>query len=90
MVITRRPHAHPDKNPGDEEEAAERFVRLHLAYQTLMDLDTREAYDTLGTSSTSFGSSGVFNVGVFLKFYLDLSSLNLISGNSQFLLSLAN
>ena len=35
---------HPDKNPGDE-QAARRFVRIALAYETLSDKEKRQAYD---------------------------------------------
>ena len=38
---------HPDKNP-DDEGTAEKFLKLHTAYQTLMDDDLRAAYDTFG------------------------------------------
>jgi curved DNA-binding protein CbpA len=41
---------HPDKNPNDQ-EAADKFLKLHVAYQVLSDEDTRAAYDTFGASS---------------------------------------
>jgi curved DNA-binding protein CbpA len=41
---------HPDKNPNDQ-EAADKFLKLHAAYQILSDEDTRAAYDTFGALS---------------------------------------
>lgn len=64
---TKAKHTHPDKNPGDE-EAAEQFVKIHKAYQTLMDPDQREAYDSFGTSRSAGSEDEViFNVGVFFE-----------------------
>lgn len=36
---------HPDKNPGEEEEAKKKFVRLQEAYDVLMDEQERAWYD---------------------------------------------
>ena len=55
---------HPDKNPNDEEAAAQ-FIQLHKAYQTLSDPKLREDYDQFGSSS-SFGAGG-FNAEVFFE-----------------------
>ena len=55
---------HPDKNPNDEEAAAQ-FIELHKAYQTLSDPQLREDYDRWGSSSSS--SDEVFNVEVFFE-----------------------
>lgn len=41
---------HPDKNPNDQ-EAADKFLKLHTAYQILLDEDSRAAYDTWGSAS---------------------------------------
>jgi len=55
---------HPDKNP-DDEEAANEFIQLHKAYQTLSDPQLREEYDQWGSSSSSSDES--FNVEVFFE-----------------------
>lgn len=47
---------HPDKNP-DDENAAEKFLKLHTAYQTLMDDELRSTYDTFGTSASGESSN---------------------------------
>lgn len=58
---------HPDKNP-DDKEAAEMFVMLHEAYQTLSDEKLRLDYDQYGTSSTDqHGSNFYFNADIFFE-----------------------
>ena len=63
---------HPDKNPDNEETAA-LFIRIHEAYETLIDTDKRIQYDTLGqrasftSSSTSSFPLNDFNAGVFFE-----------------------
>lgn len=37
---------HPDKNPGNEKEAGERFGELRKAYECLRDPETRAGYDS--------------------------------------------
>ncbi|KAL7413289.1 hypothetical protein BDY24DRAFT_389564 [Mrakia frigida] len=39
---------HPDKNPDDPQAAHEKFQEIQNAYQTLLDPDTRAAYDNYG------------------------------------------
>jgi hypothetical protein len=36
---------HPDKNPGNQEEATKKFQLIGLAYETLSDPETRAEYD---------------------------------------------
>mmetsp|Transcript_9416 Transcript_9416/g.17097 ORF Transcript_9416/g.17097 Transcript_9416/m.17097 type:complete len:613 (-) Transcript_9416:1759-3597(-) len=48
---------HPDKNP-DDEDAAEKFLMLHTAYQTLMDEQSRAAYDLFGNKGTTTTGGG--------------------------------
>lgn len=43
----RAKEIHPDKNPSDK-AAAEKFLKIHKAYQTLMDDEGRAAYDEAG------------------------------------------
>ncbi len=60
---------HPDKN-RDDDEAAQQFILLHEAYETLSDPDKRAKYDAMGRSKSSSSSSnslGNFNVGVFFE-----------------------
>ena len=48
---------HPDKNP-DDEDAAEKFLMLHTAYQTLMDEQSRAAYDLFGNKGRTTTGGG--------------------------------
>ena len=40
---------HPDRNPGKEKEATEKFKEITEAYGILGDADKRKQYDTYGT-----------------------------------------
>jgi len=51
---------HPDKNPGDEKAAAQKFRQIITAYKVLINRETRDAYDRMLRSSrasneTSYG-----------------------------------
>ncbi len=49
---------HPDKNPSDQ-EAAEKFKQLSVAYAVLSDPNKRRQYDTSGPSSALLAFEGV-------------------------------
>lgn len=40
---------HPDKNPGNEQEASKKFKEINEAYGVLGDKDKRQQYDRFGT-----------------------------------------
>lgn len=52
---------HPDLNPGDE-EAAEHFKEVNIAYEVLSDEKKRQMYDTYGEDGIN-GNSGGYGSG---------------------------
>jgi curved DNA-binding protein CbpA len=61
---------HPDKNP----EHQETFLKIHQAYDTLYNPETRKAYDEIGLASTEGIDSSVFNTNVFFDVLFGMSS----------------
>ena len=51
---------HPDKNPDNKEEAAEKFKEISEAYQILSDPEKRKMYDQMGMDGVS-GNGMQFN-----------------------------
>ncbi len=49
---------HPDRNPDQGEEAANRFKEAKRAYEVLSDTDRRAAYDQFGHAGVDAGASG--------------------------------
>ncbi|CAB9502133.1 protein DnaJ [Seminavis robusta] len=67
---------HPDKRPDDPEKAAEDFLKLHSAYQTLSDEQKRADYDKYGVSGDG-GAIGdaPFDVSVFFAVMFDFQQV---------------
>jgi len=79
-----------DDNENDEDnfsaaDAAEQFVQLHRAYETLMDPELRELYDIMGASAVEGNGEGqqggkggggiesILNVGIFFEVLFGLT-----------------
>lgn len=50
--------SHPDKNPGREEEASEKFRKVAHAFEVLSDVNSRRRYDATGDDSGGGGNGG--------------------------------
>ncbi|KAG8857590.1 hypothetical protein FRB96_005608 [Tulasnella sp. 330] len=59
---------HPDKNPNDH-KAAERFQEMAEAYETLIDPDSREAYDQFGLDGDPPGMGGMNPDDLFAQMF---------------------
>jgi DnaJ-class molecular chaperone len=49
---------HPDKNPGNEEEAQAKFIEIGNAFETLSDTQSRQQYDRHGIDKQTQQSKG--------------------------------
>ncbi|KAM5269104.1 dnaJ homolog subfamily B member 3-like [Hipposideros larvatus] len=49
---------HPDKNPGNKEEAERRFKQVAQAYEVLSDTKTRDVYDRYGEAGVKDNGGG--------------------------------
>ena len=50
--------SHPDKNPGREEEASEKFRKVAHAFEVLSDVNSRRRYDATGDATGDASGSG--------------------------------
>ena len=65
---------HPDKNPGNSEEAHKQFTKIGEAYDVLSDQEKRRRYDTggIGINFNGFGNNGFgFAEDIFKNFFRD-------------------
>ena len=63
---------HPDKNP-DDPHAEEKFKELGEAYDVLMDVDKRSAYDRFGHAAFAQGTGNDQSINTRLDLPLEMS-----------------